>query len=328
MIAPIKMLNALWRFEIEKKPLILSHAINSECNLNCRFCPFHGRKGREMEKAEIFNMLDQARSLGVIVYNVWATEPLLRKDLPECLEYAKSLGLMTSIITNGVLLEERLDELSAVDFLSISFDGIDAYEEIRGRSVDQVLRGIRKAGEKGLNLMLNCVISEKNLGEIEALIRLARELGAWISFEPIQEYEELPRGVWSEMGIRSRASYVRAIDSIIKMKREGFPVVNSNTYLSMIKSPNPCFRCCANDIILHISLDGKIENCRDREICLGRVEEGIARVWRNSRAMRKKLARECKGCLAFGYVESSLACNLNFEVMLNYARHLSKSGKR
>lgn len=275
-----------------------------------------------MEKAEIFNMLHQAKSMGIMIYNVWATEPLLRKDLPECLEYANSLGLITSLITNGVLLEERVEELSSLDFLSVSLDGIKTYEEIRGCSVEKILRGIEKAKEKELNIMLNCVLNEKNLAEVEDLIKLAKTLGTWISFEPLQEYEEISQSVWNEMGIRSMQSYRRAVDSIIKMKREGYPVVNSYTYLNIIKELKPKFNCRANEIILHVSLDGRIENCRDREICLGKVEEGIANVWRRSRAMRKKIAEECKGCLAFGYVESSLARDMKLEVLLNYCRHL------
>ncbi len=279
-----------------------------------------------MEKAEIFSMLEQARSMGIMVYNIWATEPLLRKDLPEFLEYASSLGLKTSLITNGVLLEERVDELFNLDFLSISFDGIKTYEEIRGCNVEKILRGIKKAREKKLNIMLNCVLNGKNLVEVEDLIKLAKALGTWISFEPLQEYEEIPQSVWNEIGIRDMQSYRRAIDSIIQMKREGYPVVNSYTYLNMIKELKPQFNCYANEIILHVSLDGRIENCRDRGICLGRVEEGLAKVWKRSRTMRRKLAEECKGCLAFGYVESSLARDMKLEVVLNYCRHL-KQGK-
>jgi MoaA/NifB/PqqE/SkfB family radical SAM enzyme len=319
----IAMLTALWQFGVRKKPLILSHTINSECNLHCRFCPFR-RKGKEMEKAEIFSMLEQAKSMGIMVYNIWAVEPLLRKDLPDCLAYASSLGLTTSLITNGVLLEERVDELSRLDFLSVSFDGIKTYEEIRECSVEKVLRGIKKAREKGLNVMLNCVLNGKNLIEVEDLIKLAKALGTWISFEPLQEYEEIPQAVWNEIGIRDLQSYKRAVDSIIKMKREGYPVVNSYTYLNMIRGLKPQFKCYASEIILHVSLDGKIVNCRDREICLGNVEEGLAIVWKRSKAIRKKLAEECKGCLAFGYVESSLACDMKLEVLFNYGKHLSK----
>ncbi len=321
------MLGALWRLEVERKPLILSHTINAECNLHCSFCPFHRRKGREMKKAEIFNMLDQAKSLGVMIYNVWATEPLLRKDLPECLEYARSRGLITSIITNGILLEERVDELSSLDMLSVSFDGIKTYKEIRGGDAELVIRGIKKAREKRLSVMLNCVLSERNTGEVEDLIKLARELGTSISFEPLQRYEEVPDLVWDEMMIKNRDSYIKAIDSIIEMKRKGFPVVNSYTYLRMIKKPEQRFKCRANDVIIHVSLDGKIENCRDREICLGRVDEGLDKVWRSSRYLRRKLAAECKGCLAFGYVEGSLACSLKLDVLFNYGKHFAGTVK-
>ena len=64
-----------------------------------------------MSTQEIFKMLDEARSFGIGVYNAWTVEPLLRDDLPKILRHAKSLGFITSLITNGRLLLQRAKEL-------------------------------------------------------------------------------------------------------------------------------------------------------------------------------------------------------------------------
>ena len=58
------------------------------------------------------------------------SEPLLRQALPDILSHAKSLGLITSLITNGRLLAQRAKELTDLDYLSVSVDGIKSYREL------------------------------------------------------------------------------------------------------------------------------------------------------------------------------------------------------
>ncbi len=318
--APVMVLKALWQLWVKKGPLILSHGINSECNLSCKFCIYWREKGEEMEKEEIFRLLDEASSLGVLAYNVWTAEPLMRKDLPECLEYAKSLGMMTFMVTNGVLLKERVDELSNLDYLSVSVDGTKSYEELRGVDLGGVLNGINAAIKKGIPTVINCVLNGKNLGEIENLIRIVEDLGIWVSFEPLYEYGDISQDVWDELGLNDLGKYRKTVDRIIELKREGSQVLNSYTYLRMIRDLDPDFRCHVNDIILHVSSKGEVENCRVYRQNMG--EGSLGKAWNYSKDNRKKIP--CEGCLFFGYAELSLIYSLKPEVILNCARIFRK----
>ncbi|MDD2666490.1 MAG: radical SAM protein [Methanocellales archaeon] len=320
--APLTVMKALWQLWVKKGPLILSHGINSECNLRCQFCIYWREKGEEMGKKEIFRLLDEARSMGVLIYNVWTAEPLMRKDLPECLEYAKSLGMMTFMVTNGVLLKERVDELSNLDYLSVSVDGTKSYEKLRGVDLDRVLDGINAARKKGIPTVINCVLNGKNLDEIEALIRIVEDLGIWISFEPLHEYEDISQDVWDELGLSDLDKYRKTVDRIIELKREGSLVLNSYTYLRMMRDFDPDFRCHVNDIILHVASNGEVENCRVYRQNMG--EGGLGKAWESSKETRKKMSEECNGCLFFGYAELSLLYSLKLEVMLNCARIFRK----
>ena len=277
-----------------------------------------------MGKEEIFRLLDEARSIGVLVYNVWTAEPLMRKDLPECLEYAKSLGMMTFMVTNGVLLKDRVDDLSNLDYLSVSVDGTKSYEKLRGVDLDRVLNGINAARKKGIPTVINCLLNGRNLDEIEALIHIVEDLGIWISFEPLYEYEEIPKDVWDELGISDLGKYRKTVDRIIELKRGGSPVLNSYTYLKMIRDLDPDFRCHVNDIILHVSSNAEVENCRVHRQNMGEVEGRLGKVWECSKDKRKKISEECNGCLFFGYAELSLLYSLKTEVILNCARVFRK----
>ncbi|MBP2030348.1 MoaA/NifB/PqqE/SkfB family radical SAM enzyme [Methanohalophilus levihalophilus] len=317
--SPLIAAKAIWQMRIKKQPFVLSHAINSRCNMKCSFCEYWKTEGEEMELTGIFKLLDQARAFGILVYNAWTVEPLLREDLPEILAYAKQLGMVTSLITNGLLLEKRIGELNDLDYLSVSVDGTSSYKDIRGISLDRIMPGILKARDMIRKpLLLNCVISGKNLDDIEELITMAKELDVKISFEPMYEFKGIDRDTWENMGIRDTEKYRKTVGRIMEMKKEGYPIINSYTYLEMIRDLRTDFICHANDIILNVTADGTIENCRVHRAPIGHIDDGIANVWKNTREFRKDMAYKCKKCLFSGYVENSLMYNFNLEVAQHY----------
>ncbi len=305
-----------------------------------------------MSTGEVIAMLDEARRFGVAVYNAWTVEPLLREDLPVILHHARDLGMTTSLITNGLLLKKRSGELSDLDMLSVSVDGIKSYPRLRGVALEGILEGIRAAQQAGHEILMNCVISRENLGELEDLVHLAEAMGCWISFEPINLNEannikgesnvtnlnnvntiNNKNNMDSKNNINSKngrdcsslairdadiARYEKAIDRIIELKRGASPIINSETYLRMVKKREPKFRCHAADIILHVAADGSIESCRLHREALGNVSQGIKRVWQESQQRRKEVMQECRGCLFFGYVENSMLYDFVPEVMRHY----------
>ncbi len=313
-------LSALVHMRLRKRPFVLSHGINARCNLRCPFCEYWRSPGPQMTSDEIFAMLDDAKSFGIGVYNAWTAEPLLRRDLPAILRHARSLGMVTSLITNGHLLSQRVGELSDLDLLSVSLDGIDSYREIRGAPIEPVLEGIRAAREAGHQVLINCVISRKNLAELADLVGLAERLGALISFEPLHKTAGIEGDFWDDMGIRDAdlPEYRRSLDRLIEMKRGKSPIINSVTYLKMVRDQKPEFRCHAPQIVLPVASDGTIQICRVKKEDLGSVSQGIARVWESSMELRNKAVRECEGCLFFGYVENSLLYDLRPEVIRRY----------
>ena len=79
-------------------------------------------------------------------------EPLLRQDLTEILAFSRSLPLHTSLITNGTLLESRIDDIAPYinGVVYVSLDGLEkTHDAIRGvnGSFRKALHGIT-GGEK------------------------------------------------------------------------------------------------------------------------------------------------------------------------------------
>ncbi len=312
-------LRALYQLHLKKRPVVLSHEINSRCNLKCSFCDYWRYERDELDTDEIFYLLEQAKSFGILFYNVWATEPLLRKDLPDILEHAHKLGMTTSLITNGLLLENRIDELDHLDYLSISLDSIKSLEEIRGIRFNTVLPGIIKARDKlNKEILINCVLSKKNLEDVEDLVKLAKDLGMKISFEPIHKIESIDSTDWSTLDIKKNNKYQRVIDKLILMKKKGYPIINSITYLELVKNMSTDYKCHASDIILNVTSNGTVEHCRLKKTKLGDISSSLEHIWNNSKAIRNDVTSNCSGCLFFGYVENSLLYNFKPEVIKNY----------
>lgn len=311
---------------IRGSPLVLCHSINSECNLRCKFCPFwrRPRSGDELSFEEIKALINQAAALGTIVYNVWGVEPLLRKDLSKCLSHAKQRGMNNFLITNGILLEERIDELApCLDYLAISIDGIEeTYNEMRiGGDFDKVVRGLELAAWYKFRTVINCVITDKNIAELEELVDLAKRYGAGILFEPVHEYEEVSKEIWRELGIQNLAEYRSAIDRIIELKKGGRKILNSCAYLKMIRDLKPSFNCCIDHFLLHVDSTGRVRMCKG--IAGSIREKPLREIWHSEAADRLRgEVKGCGGCLFSGYVEGSLFYRAHLSSIANYLTRL------
>jgi MoaA/NifB/PqqE/SkfB family radical SAM enzyme len=322
---PILASRALWQIRVRKRPFVLSHGVNARCNMRCKFCEYWKKTGEEPTKEEIFKLLNDAREFGIGVYNAWTVEPLLRKDLPQIMAYAKKIGLITSMVTNGKLLYERAEELGDVDYLSVSVDGIDSYKEIRRMDFETLLKGLKKAikvrklQKKKNPILMNCVLTGKNLDDIETLILLAKKLGVKVSFEPVHEFPGISEDIWNDIGIRNKEKFHCTVDHIIELKKQGYPIINSKTYLKMVRDGKMDYKCRASGIIMNVTHDGTLETCRVHNESLGNVIwDGFESVWKNSEEHRKEIVENCSGCLFFGYTENSLMQSFNPEVLMHY----------
>ena len=106
---------------------------------------------------------------------------MLRKDLAKILAFSRSLPLHTSLITNGTLLESKIDEISPYinGVVYVSLDGLEkTHDAIRGVGgcFRKAVRGISATKEK-VAVTINTTIMAENIDEIESMVRLAKELG-------------------------------------------------------------------------------------------------------------------------------------------------------
>lgn len=341
------MAKSAWQMKVRRRPVTISHSVNSGCNLRCVFCDEWKKNLKQDDGSapapgepsfeDVCKIIDLAVDFGIGSYNAWSTEPFLRKDLPDIMAYAKSKGMKTFTITNGLLLKKRMHELKDADYISVSVDGPTATREIRGADYDTILDGIKYASESGLlnePLLMNCVISRKNLDEAEDLLRFAKDLGnVKMAVEPLYAFQRMDGTDWEDLavGADKQREFVSLMNTLIDMKKNGYPLINSKTYLKQIRDGKVIRNCRVDRGILAVDHHSNMYNCRIHNKPLGNVilesvfddkgkilENGITKVWNRTKKERKEMIQNCEGCQFFGYAELTLMNNYNIESFYGY----------
>ena len=161
------------------------------CPLRCPKCfAFNGKSGRKkevqkmpLEKAKL--LIDEIagwESKPIIQPHI-ATEPFANQDLKEIIRYCHENNIFVSIITNGILIDEKwmqfiLSELSRKDTISFSLDAVSqrTYEKVRGKydlsEIEDKVRYLLKQREQGCGprISVNYTVEEQNCQEVKQFI--------------------------------------------------------------------------------------------------------------------------------------------------------------
>lgn len=163
-------------------PIVVLY-VTAGCNLRCIMCSYRDPLPNELSIDEIRNLARQLSELGLrhIVYS--GGEPLTRRDFPDICNVFKEIGVKQSLLTNGLLLQKRYDEI--VQYFSeiiVSLDGPTAeiHNNIRGLDAfDQIVKGIQTilSIAPPPKISIRTVIQRKNFREIGDMVKLATALG-------------------------------------------------------------------------------------------------------------------------------------------------------
>jgi radical SAM family uncharacterized protein len=213
-------------------PIFCGHKLTYNCNLRCKMCPFWKRPSPDSSLAQEKAILKQVYNSGACGVAFEGGEPLLRTDLVEILAFSRSLPLHTSLITNGTLLESRIDELAPYinGVVYVSLDGLEeTHDAIRGvgGSFRKAVQGISAAKEK-VAVTINTTVMAENIDEVESMVELAKELGTKISVAVAHEYCN------ANASSPAAGKIPKIAHRLMEMKREGYPVVNSIGYFKVM----------------------------------------------------------------------------------------------
>ncbi len=164
-------------------PVVIWNLIR-RCNLTCKHCyttsadiDFKG----ELETDEVYTVMEDLRRFKVPMLILSGGEPLLRPDIFQVSQYAKDLGFMLSLSTNGTLIDaSNIDRIAAAnyDYVGISLDGLgathDRFRQKQG-SFDASLRGIELCKQRGIKVGIRFTLTLDNYQDLPGLLEVMEE---------------------------------------------------------------------------------------------------------------------------------------------------------
>jgi len=161
--------------------------VTDRCCFKCVMCNQWSNPAKnELSTDEWKDVFRQLKKMGVRRINISGGEPLLRSDIAELIDFATSLGLGTTLLTNGFLLDEdKLQKLieSGLDSISISVDGVGAYfEKVRGfpgayEKVEHACRSVSRESQRGsIRASVSFVLMKETAGYLKDVLDLRRSL--------------------------------------------------------------------------------------------------------------------------------------------------------
>ena len=242
----------------DKKPISFSFNNTERCQSRCITCNGWKTPASVMDeeltidewKKILFNIHNW---MGNYQFIVSGGEPFLRDDVFEMAEYASSLGDTVNIVTNGLALPDKLEKVLNSAFTNITFS-LNAVKNpcthniSRGRddafqrTMDsiQTLNYMNKHndGHRWKNIFLSTVVMPSNLDELRPIAEFCRVEGIGVSYQLMDNGDAFSTAVNSEeqiYGKDTKTAAIDAIEEIINLKKEGYPVCNGFEQLKAFK---------------------------------------------------------------------------------------------
>ncbi|MEN6379787.1 MAG: radical SAM protein [Methanofastidiosum sp.] len=125
------------------RPFLVVFNLTRRCNSICPMCSIWKTPSKikdELTLEEIENIFKDLKSYGVKHVFLQGGEPLLRKDIMEIIELLIGLEFNPTLITNGLLLDEKIaNKIAGLKCnVSISLDSLDQKKYMKIRGVDKL----------------------------------------------------------------------------------------------------------------------------------------------------------------------------------------------
>jgi Fe-coproporphyrin III synthase len=165
------------------------------CNLRCLHCySASSPEARDdLTADEIADALTDSRAHGYLTASFSGGEPVLFSGLGKLLKHAKSLGMRTTVTSNGMLLNAaRLNEFTSyTDVLAISLDGVPvSHDRMRNcaGAFDRMEENLAAVRASGVDFGFIFTLTQHNVDEAEWAAAYAVKQGAKLfQIHPLEE---------------------------------------------------------------------------------------------------------------------------------------------
>lgn len=241
------------------------------CNYNCLHCyvnlPSGDRiaKARELTTVEWKRVLDEMAAAGCLYLLITGGEIMIHPDWQEIYLYAKRLGMLVTLYTNGSGVTPAIADF-LVEYpperLEITLYGAtrEVYERVTRLpgSYDKALRGIKLLLERKIPLALKSVALRANLEEMHQMRSLTESLGLDFFYDPHITVRIDGQGYPLEQRLQPWEVVALDMDQHAQAKKE----LDFCTSMSDQPPPGEAFSCGAGLIAFTVDPFGVVSTCQ------------------------------------------------------------------
>ena len=330
--------------KLHVKPLVAELFLTDNCNLKCVSCACWRTVTRdELSTGEWRDVLRQLAAAGIVKANFTGGEPLLRRDAPELIAYAREVGIRSlHLNTNAILLDDRRRAAvlaAGIRSVNISVDGPDAavHEAIRGvkgafgKTVANLEKLLAEGRRHRLRVRMNFTVMRSNIEALPEMMLLAQRLGVRLYLNLATDSTFLFRDQQVTLETRVADERVEAalarIEGILREDRRHLPSYVELRYMrghfsDVLQRSLPC---AESQLKLMVHSRGELGGCWAHDGHDNVRETPIADVIASAR-YREEHARfyrkECSGC------GSNYALNLGWRPRTHLENLLWRAGRR
>lgn len=310
-------------------PMYALTKVTNRCNSGCSYCNHSIYAKPQLDLADAptestKKVIREVAELGVRSVNFSGGEPLLRPDLPELISYAREWRLVPILLTNGLVLPERWEELGKVgpSYIILSLDSLDAdlYHRQRGASFSRAWKGIEAALRlrdkyPPTAMHITTVVTKHNLAELPDLVQRMASYGVSVQFSPYHHFDTQSP---DDNTPRDLTAVREVTNELLSLQQSGYPIANSRTYLayfpSFFEQPHVLpswYRCYAAYVGVFIDAQLNVRPCWSWSLpIVGNLgQENLRDVW-HSASFNRQRARvrrlECSRCWLLCTAELSI----------------------
>lgn len=312
-------------------PFVLFHYITTRCKSRCPYCYYSSGILNDLKTVELLALYEQAKEMGYLATIITGGEPLTREDLPVILEYIKGLDLKIYLITNGYLLEKKWQSIKDyVDTLIISSDLADddldkiRYSKDSFQAIVNSLDLVKTTSS--VPVVINSIIWQKNKHGIGDLAMFARDMGVKINFYPmdaVRQFYDKKTENRNHLAL-DYADLSEVFRLIAQLKKENYPIINSEEYINFFIDYKPQFTCHFQKIFTQIMANGDVINCSAQGHALGNIRAStFGEIMSSIQAIKgRKTSENCNHCNRTEVIDPSLAFKWHLDPRFNLLRFL------
>jgi len=247
-----------WFSGMPPGPRELTLYLTGECNKSCWFCarqqdPNFQRTG-ELRLDTLVDTLDNSPSIESVCFAGFG-EPLMHSNLVDLFAECNARGLNTGLITNGLLLQENLENLKAwkPGYVSMSL------ESLNGDENKYPIGAFNVMSATGIRVGFSMLITKGGLSRIKKTIDMAKISGA----DFVHFHNLLPHGDEKAFEYNVIRIGTPEAEELERIKASGIGDGLVEAWPVPIGDPEDCPRTCQSPFVsIGVDANGAVTPCR------------------------------------------------------------------